>query len=723
MIRRLVLIAAGCVLACSAPPENIGTNAAAVTTVCGASTSGAVQGVDVSVYQGNFDWANAGVQFGYARIGDGLGGDSEFASNWSNMKSAGVLRGAYQFFEPGDDEVAQANLMIQAVGQLGEGDLPCMIDVEVTGGQSGATIATKVAHWMQLVQQGTGKAPIIYTGPYFWEDNVGSTSFGSTPLWVADYGPSCPLLPNGWSSWTIWQYSDGNGALDHDVFNGSLADLQKLAAAPGPQYPIIVHRGATDINGDGKSDECARGAAGVVCEISDHGGATTEVKGPAWSDASGWNKPEYYWTIQLADVDGDGKGDLCARDAQGIVCEISNGDGFGAEIRGPKWADSTGWNAVQYYSTIQFADVDGDGKMDACARAAAGITCELSTGTSFTTTITGPAWSDAAGWNKPQYYGTIQFVDVDGDGKADVCGRGASGVVCELSDGKSFSKGEVKGPAWSDAENWASPEYESTIRFGDVDGDGRLDVCGRAAAGVVCFLFDGASFSKQIQGPAWSDAKGWNQSQYFTTIQFADINGDGKADLCARSAAGIVCELSNGSGFPTEVTGPAWSSSGGWDDPQYDSTIGFADIDDDGKDDVCARGWAGMQCALSKGTSFADAQPGVAWSDPEGWGVEQYYATIRYGGATQPKKKAPSSLDGGTPNGDDGGAPSSAGNGTSGTSSGCTVAKSPGASRENGAALFVALFACFACRRLRRRSFAAAPPRFTRARLRSPSRR
>ncbi len=663
MVRRVLavsLLFSG--LACSggAPSESVGESAAAVTTVCGAPSSGPVQGRDVSVYQGNFDWnaqKAAGVVFGYARIGDGTGySDSEFGPNWSKMKAAGILRGAYQFFEPAEDEVAQANLMIQAVGQLGEGDLPCMIDVETTGGQSGATIASKVAHWLQLVEAGTGKPPIIYTGPYFWQDNVGSTSFGKTPLWIADYGPSCPLLPPGWSDWTMWQYSDGNGSLDHDVFNGSLADLQKLAAAPGPVYPTIVHRGAVDLNGDGKSDVCGRSAAGIVCQVDG-----TDVQGPAWSDSASWDQPQYYWTIQFADVDGDGKGDLCARDSQGIVCESSNGSGFGAEIRGPAWSDANGWANIQYYSTIQFADVNGDGKADVCARAAAGIVCSLSDGKGFPTAITGPDWSDAKGWSNPQFYNTIQFVDVNGDGKADVCGRSAAGIVCNLSDGNGFSN-SITGPGWSDAGNWQQPEYESTIRYADVNGDGKIDVCGRAAAGVVCELSDGNGFPTEIQGPAWSDANGWNAAQFYTTIQFADVNGDGKADLCGRASTGVMCELSDGKGFPTEVVGPAWTSAGGWDDPQYDSTIGFADLNDDGKDDVCARGWAGLQCALSTGTGFADAQPGPEWSNPNGWGVEKYYATVRYGGAKQKKAAPPNPGGGGSdggssnpPNGENGG--------------------------------------------------------------------
>ncbi len=229
-------------VACGAPPggapEETATTSEAVTTICGQPSNGPVQGVDVSVYQGNFDWGAAkagGTVFGYARISDGTGTiDSTFDGNWANMKSAGVLRGAYQFFEPGEDETAQANLMVQKVGQLGAGDLPAMIDVEVTGGQTGATILAKVQHWLQIVQAGTGKAPIIYTGSYFWEGNVGAALNG-TMLWTADYGPSCPLVPNGWSGWAFWQYGDGGGSLDHDVFNGSLAQLQALAGGAAPR--------------------------------------------------------------------------------------------------------------------------------------------------------------------------------------------------------------------------------------------------------------------------------------------------------------------------------------------------------------------------------------------------------------------------------------------------------------------------------------------------------
>ena len=49
-------------------------------------------------------------------------------------------------------------------------------------------------------------------------------------------------------------------------------------------------------------------------------------------------------------------------------------------------------------------------------------------------------YSDPLGCNSdPSFWGTIRFPDVNGDGTADVCGRGGIGIVCGVSNGTSFS--------------------------------------------------------------------------------------------------------------------------------------------------------------------------------------------------------------------------------------------------------------------------------------------
>jgi MYXO-CTERM domain-containing protein len=107
--------------------------------------------------------------------------------------------------------------------------------MEVTGGQMPATIAANLKTWMAAVQAGTGKVPMIYTAEGYWDADVASTAFAANPLWVANWGVTCPSLPTGWSNWEFWQDADNgsvagiSGAVDTDEFNGSLAQLQSFA--------------------------------------------------------------------------------------------------------------------------------------------------------------------------------------------------------------------------------------------------------------------------------------------------------------------------------------------------------------------------------------------------------------------------------------------------------------------------------------------------------------
>jgi lysozyme len=218
-----------------------------------------VPGIDVSQFQGTIDWnavAASGVQFAFARVSDGLTADSSFSVNYSAIKAADIVRGAYQFFEPRQDAASQAALLLQSIGPLGIGDLPPVLDVEVSGGQSPAQLAADIQTWVNAVQQATGRPPIIFTANGFWNSAVAlNTGFSTDPLWIANWGVSCPNLPSIWHNWAFWQFSD-NGSVpgigvgtDWDEFNGSLTDLNNLAAnydiCPLYDQTKAVHSGAT----------------------------------------------------------------------------------------------------------------------------------------------------------------------------------------------------------------------------------------------------------------------------------------------------------------------------------------------------------------------------------------------------------------------------------------------------------------------------------------------
>ncbi len=219
---------------------NVGKAQSAIE-VC--STGATTFGIDVSRYQGDIDWslvAGADVKFAYIQISRAIDDiDPKFEENWAGAKSAGILRGAYQRFQPDQDVQAQANIFLDKLGPFEAGDLPPMLDVEDSGGLPGATIAQRTREWLEIVEAATGVRPTIYTGRFFWRDTVNSADFADYPLWIAHYTKDCPNIPEPWTDWAIHQYSASAvlpgitvNTVDVNHFNGTASDLLALAGAP-----------------------------------------------------------------------------------------------------------------------------------------------------------------------------------------------------------------------------------------------------------------------------------------------------------------------------------------------------------------------------------------------------------------------------------------------------------------------------------------------------------
>ena len=361
-----------------------------------------------------------------------------------------------------------------------------------------------------------------------------------------------------------------------------------------------------------------------------------------FSDASLWNTNQAYWgTIRFPDINGDGKNDLCARGVDGIICAISDGSTFtGLSNWESSFSNDNGWlGDPAYWGTIHFPDVNGDGKADLCARGFYGILCAISNGSIFTGLDTWQGnFSDDNGWDtNPAFWGTIRFPDVNGDGRDDLCARGKDGILCATSDGSTFTGLGTWQGNFSDDSGWdTNPAYWGTIRFPDVNGDGKADLCARGKDGILCAISDGSTFTglDTWQGN-FSDDNGWDTNQaYWGTIRFPDVNGDGKADLCTRGFYGILCAISNGATFTGLDTWQGnFSDDNGWDtNPAYWGTIRFPDVNGDGRDDLCARGKNGILCATSDGATFTGLDTWQSnFSDDSGWDTNQaYWGTIRF---------------------------------------------------------------------------------------------
>ncbi|MFU8805936.1 MAG: FG-GAP-like repeat-containing protein, partial [Bradymonadaceae bacterium] len=192
-----------------------------------------------------------------------------------------------------------------------------------------------------------------------------------------------------------------------------------------------------------------------------------------FSNEGGWRDMKYWPSIRLVDFDGDGRADVCARFFGGIRCLRSTEDGFGDLVAVAGLSDSNGWSDPTNHLTIRAGDVNGDGAQNICARANAGMRCYGLDGEE-TFSITGPEWSNASGWDKPEHYHTVVVTDIDADRRRDLCARASAGLVCARATDEGFERISNL-ESFTNAQGWNHPKHYSTLRLGS--GECRAEQC------------------------------------------------------------------------------------------------------------------------------------------------------------------------------------------------------------------------------------------------------
>lgn len=255
----IALLAAAALAGCADLPPDLDSVEDNVVTCAAGST---IKGVDVSHFDGTIDWAAAkrdGVTFAIIKATEGTTFvDNRFAANWANTRANGIVHGAYHFFRPKSDPIAQADFFVKTAGSPKSGELPPVIDLEVTDGLTAAQVAAGARTFLQRVQQNTGRVPMIYTSVRVFNSLLGGPSgFNPYPLWVANWDVRCPNIPNPpWTRWTFWQ-SSATGTVagfsdpvDVDRFNGTSADLMAFVKSASGPSELVSPSIASAFDGD-----------------------------------------------------------------------------------------------------------------------------------------------------------------------------------------------------------------------------------------------------------------------------------------------------------------------------------------------------------------------------------------------------------------------------------------------------------------------------------------
>ncbi|MFH8259592.1 FG-GAP-like repeat-containing protein [Streptomyces roseolus] len=305
------------------------------------------------------------------------------------------------------------------------------------------------------------------------------------------------------------------------------------------------------------------------------GGEARGIVAPSWDgkDAAGKYVANgaYVWSLTVKPADGHGadltaSGSVAVSGAGAVWRDLAGDDGFG-DLLAMDTAGAmslyrgTGTGAVSArvagsgtaFATTSLLVPVGDVNGDRCADVLARVGDQLRAyrpGCGKVVTASSPYTLIGSGWG--QYDQLTSPGDVNGDGYVDLVARQAStgDVYFYAGTATHAVKARVR-----IGTNWKL--YKRVVGAGDLNGDGRGDLLGVDAAGVLWRYYGtatgGVTARAQVGG-------GWGV--YSALVGVGDLSGDGRADLLARTTDGKLYRYtSNGAG---NFGGRVLIGSGGW---------------------------------------------------------------------------------------------------------------------------------------------------------------
>ena len=211
-----------------------------VVTQANVSNTIVAKGIDVSVWNGDINWATVAnqVDFAILRIGFEYTLDTKFTQNAKGCNDNGVPFGVYiySYAESEAEAIAEAEFVISALKNY-DVDLPIFFDIEdeCQSSLGSATIQKIVKAFCETIKD-AGYQPGLYTFLSWFNSYFYDSYYNSLPKWVAQVGTSTCSYGKGVTMWQYsWtgQFSGMSGDVDCNYYYGELpfatADTTYLA--------------------------------------------------------------------------------------------------------------------------------------------------------------------------------------------------------------------------------------------------------------------------------------------------------------------------------------------------------------------------------------------------------------------------------------------------------------------------------------------------------------
>jgi hypothetical protein len=357
------------------------------------------------------------------------------------------------------------------------------------------------------------------------------------------------------------------GSVKARVTNASSSELT-VTLPPGTTYQPI----AVTVNG--------RTAYSTKIFITTFGGGGA-IDTSAFGDAISYTSGAGSRRIAIGDLDGDGKSDIVVGSYGGAISVFRN-ISTDSVI---SFAPAIDFKVGSIASDIAIGDLDSDGKLDLAATIESlhqvSVLRNISTPGAITTSSFEPALNFATSLLPHD----VSVDDLDGDGKPDLIVATQHSQICVLRN--TSTMGSLTTASFANSVNFTVGAETQTISTKDLDGDGKPELVTASSNGNTMSILKNMSTVGSITTGSFATKVDFATGVYPHATMIADLDGDSKPDIAVVNYYSSTVSVFKNVSDLGAITSGSFAAKVDFTTLPNPSSVAAADVNGDGKPDLC----------------------------------------------------------------------------------------------------------------------------------------